>query len=832
MSAYKNQLIATSVLLIGAMLFSTTGMLASAHAQVLPSQRYHPSQVRQEAVPPSVHVPPQQSRPLAATAQQGQTRGAHYTFSDQAQQKQVDHAFYQRGTIAQTSYAAPVDQNATSSSAPSVPTILKDPAESLPAEHPAASPRFTAPKIAGEPIGDRPLRRSPADFAAGMNQVRSALPRIAPAELASEKDTIARQMAEIREKAKQRQAAEIEALKSGVAKAAEAMKATEVSKSTAVATAAPARSTNELRTADARSSDASVEIANSGSAVAEKTSSNEDNDLSASEFVRRISAQSKTQSPIAKATPAEHRREVPAADSMSRPTARKIAASAPRIGEITTTEIRQVSSESYVDDRPDASIRLAAPAISVETFGPKSVGVNKPAVYQVKVHNSSHTDADRLVVGVKLPSWVDIENVNLTSGSKEVTDGTDRARLVWNVDHIPGKSSQTITITAIPRKAEMFDMAVEWTLVPRTGKANVQVTEPRLEMNISGPKEVQFGEKALYHVTVRNPGTGTAENVTVMLPEALGGERASLGDIEPGKEKNFQVELLARTAGDLNLVATATGEGNLKVSADRKLMVRRANLEIALQGPALKYAGSVGRYQITLSNTGDATANDVVTAVALPSGVKFLGGIDSVKIIEGGLRWPVGSIDPGQVRTYEIDCQLDASGDLQLEVGARGNGDLAASSACLTTVETIADLVLTVADPKGPLPTGEMVMYEIRVRNRGSRAAKGINLVMQFSEGIEPHDANGVDHRIVPGQVLFSPIPQINPGQEMAFKVNAQAFQAGTHIFRAQLTCEDSDAREIAEGTTRFFGEDLTPPPTATANAGADSNEFSNDFTR
>ena len=37
--------------------------------------------------------------------------------------------------------------------------------------------------------------------------------------------------------------------------------------------------------------------------------------------------------------------------------------------------------------------------------------------------------------------------------------------------------------------------------------------------------------------------------------------------------------------------------------------------------------------------------------------------------------------------------------------------------------------------------------------------------------------------------------------------VNAQAIESGTHIFRAQLTCSDTDSREISEGTTRFFGE-------------------------
>ena len=233
-----------------------------------------------------------------------------------------------------------------------------------------------------------------------------------------------------------------------------------------------------------------------------------------------------------------------------------------------------------------------------------------------------------------------------------------------------------------------------------------------------------------------------------------------------------------------------------------------------------------------MTNTGDATASDVITAIALPTGVKFVGGADGVEQIEGGLRWPVGPMSPEQTRTYSIKCELNASGDLQIEAGVRGKGDLAASAACITTVETVADLVLEVADPKGPLPTGENVPYEIVVRNRGSRAAKGVNLVMQFSAGIEPDNATGLEHQIVPGQVLFSPIAQIEPGQELKFKVTATANKRGTHIFRALLTCEESDAREIAEGTTKFFGDAVSVGTDAVQTADAAAEASGNEFQR
>ena len=531
-------------------------------------------------------------------------------------------------------------------------------------------------------------------------------------------------------------------------------------------------------------------------AAIEKAKADAANSVSASEFINRLSA---APTPIKRSA-------------------------AP----IYDTNVRQVSTQ--VKEK-NAAIRLNAPAIEVETFGPASIGVNKAANYQVVVKNNSSTKAERILVGINLPQWVDIENVNLTTGGKEITDGENQARLVWSIDKIPGNASQTITVTAVPRKAEVFDVGVEWTLVPRVGKANISVTEPKLAMSISGPAEVLFGETALYHVTVRNPGTGAAENVVVMLPEALGGERATLGDIEAGKEKVFQVELLARTAGELNLVATAAADQELKTSAQRGLTVRRANLGVSLEGPGLKYAGSGAQYKVVITNSGDATANEVVTAVALPPGVKYLSGVESVKIIDGGMRWPVGALEPGQTRTYKINCQLNTSGDLQLEVGARGKGDLAASSACLTTVETVADLVLSVADPKGPLPTGEKIPYEIKVQNRGTKTAKGVNLVMQFSEGIEPLNATGLEHRIAEGQVLFTPITQIDPGQEMKFKVTAEALKSGTHIFRAQLTCQDSDAREIAEGTTRFFGEQVQPAASA-ASATIEANDFGGGFQR
>lgn len=752
---------------------------ASAFGQTTPSQRYQP--VRNGFAPPSVHVAPQNLKQLPNRVSTAPQKSSLYKFSDEARRSNSEYlsppetasSELSRNAVQQTSFQVETKGE------PAVPAILS-----------GRSASATATK-------------KPADFAAAMQQAGNHTPTIG-----------ANQLPGVPTATFQKPSSETGILIEPPAATQADKNDFQIGKLTVKRQRAQA---NAAQRVNQESRQAEFSALQPVEPVA---------DLSASEFIDQITVGDPV--PEIEVAPSDiNATKLIALQAGKFPPTSK---SNPQTNSPSETQIRTMSANTQTINGMKPVIQLRAPALEVDTYGPKSVGINKLADYQVVVKNNSSIQAERILVGVNIPSWVDIENVNLSTGEKELTDGKNQARLVWSIDKIAGNSSQTMIISAIPRKPQVFDVGVEWTLIPRVGSANVSVTEPRLEMSIAGPPEVLYGETAIYHVTVRNPGTGTAEDVVVMLPEALGGERASLGLIEAGKEKNFQVELLARTAGKLNLIAKAAAEGDLKVSAERDLVVRRANLEIAINGPGLKYSGSGAQYTVSITNTGDATANNIISAIALPTGVKYLSGVESVKLIEGGMRWPVGTLDAGQSRTFKVNCLLDTSGDLQLEVGARGRGDLAASDACVTKVETIADLVLSVADPKGPLPTGEDVPYEIKVQNRGSKTAVGVKLVMQFSEGIEPKEASGLKHQLTDGQVLFSPIEKINPGEEMTVKVTAEAMKAGTHIFRAQLTCEESDSREVAEGTTRFFGETIQPTATPVANEAKASALGSNDF--
>lgn len=450
---------------------------------------------------------------------------------------------------------------------------------------------------------------------------------------------------------------------------------------------------------------------------------------------------------------------------------------------------------------------MSIPSVEIQAFGPGVVGIHKSVQYRVTCKNRDTIDASRVSVSVNLPPWVRVQNVNVSNGRREKSEDTNSGKVVWMIDMLPSGQTQTMTLDVVATRAETFDLGIDWAMQPISANSRVAVTEPRLEMNIAGPNEVLFGETATYNVTVRNPGTGVAEGVVVMLPEALGGEKATIGDIPAGQERTFQVELLARAAGQLDLTTSAAASGNLQANSTRNILVRRPQLEVVVTGPPVKYAGSTGEFEVMIRNSGDAIARDVLAAIALPPGVQYLNGIDGAEAVENGLKWNIGSLDIGDMRRYRVQCQLNVDGQVTLEVAARGSGEIAAVSRTTTTVETVDDIVLSVEDPKGPLPVNQKVDYVIRIRNRGSRSSGQLNLTFMFSDGIEPASATGLSNTLEPGKVTFSPINNVEPGQEIALTVVAIAGQPGTHKFRAQLVGSPSDAFEVCEGTTRFYGE-------------------------
>jgi uncharacterized repeat protein (TIGR01451 family) len=473
---------------------------------------------------------------------------------------------------------------------------------------------------------------------------------------------------------------------------------------------------------------------------------------------------------------------------------------------LTTDSIQNSKSKTH---NSTASATSKSAALKVDITGPQGLTVGKPALYVVTVNNESDTAADEVHLRIPLPGFVTVQTTQPTSGEASVQpDGAGAARLMWLLPHVAGRSREQLKVQLVTGVGDSFDLAAEWTVRPAVARAAIQIKQPQLALALAGPGEMVFGEEKAFTLTVSNPGTGDAEHVVVSVTAANAPpQQFDAGLIPAGHKKEVPLAVVASQPGTIELQIAAAGEGGLEARTAGKVIVRKAEINVAIDGPPLKYAGSEAVYVVTVTNSGTAAADNVNLTLTLPPGAKYLGGLDGSSATATGVKWKIANLPARNDRQYEVRLQLSSPGANRIAIQSQAAASGTADGAAETLVEAVSDLKLVVQDPSGPLPTGEPATYELQIMNRGTQAARQVKVVMQFSDGVEPVGFEGCEARIVPGQIVCHPLPQLGAGEQATVRIKAKATNPGSHHFRVEVTTTDGDARLVTEGTTRFFAD-------------------------
>ena len=503
----------------------------------------------------------------------------------------------------------------------------------------------------------------------------------------------------------------------------------------------------------------------------------------------------------------------PAPTQAAAPTPAAQAVSTPPAGEPRSAAATQPAAP------PDNIFANQSPILGVQTTGPRSITVGKEASFSVAVTNAGEVAAQDVVVAIKIPEWTEVVGAKAANGSPVGAPHERGEPLVWRLPRLDARSKEQLVIRLIPRESRPFDLAAQWTCSP-VAQGMVEVQEPKLVMKLDGPSEVTYGQTQVYKLTISNPGNGDAENVVLVLAPVDGGAgapvRHQVGLLKAGENKPVEMELSARQAGSLAIKAVAVADGNLRAEVNEEILVRRAGLKTSILGPEMKFAGTPSTYNIVIANPGNAAADNVSVAAILPPGAKYISSAGGKYIeSENKVVWSMTNLRQGAEQEVELRCTLAAPGANRVQVLATAASDLADSSATITNVEALADLKLEVADPPGPLAVGEEMVYEVHIRNRGTKAAENVDVAGFFSHGVEPVNAQGGAHEIAPGQVVFKPIAAIPAGGEVVLRIKARADQPGNHVFRAEVNCASVGAKLASEQTTMFYGENRGPVRTA-----------------
>ena len=450
-----------------------------------------------------------------------------------------------------------------------------------------------------------------------------------------------------------------------------------------------------------------------------------------------------------------------------------------------------------------------SPRIETRWTKQSDINVGQPCDLMLTVKNSGDANASDVVVDVFFP-----RTVRLTAASPK--PATAQSSVVWEFPALDAGEEREIHITMIPsQRGELTANAnVRFSTAATTLMA---VEEPMLKVAMKGPSQVMMGEPASHVVTVSNPGTGVAHNVTVevTIPEGLQhpkGKRLKmdLGSVNPGEQRSVRLSMTAVAGGSQNVSVIATSGTELRQTASAKVAVLAPSLNLTVDGPALRYVGRDARYSLKLANDGQAVTNNVRAMYVVPKGFEYLYSSRGGKYDEATrtVTWFVGSVSPKEAIDLSLKLKPVTLGDFSHVARAISEHGAVAEANAATRIEGTASLVLEVLDLDDPVEIGRETAYEVRVRNEGSKQAQNVGLSFELPNGVKLINVKGpTKHIAESGLVVFKALPALEPGKTAIFQIHIQGADEGNHRVRARLTSDSIQEPLTVEELTRFYAD-------------------------
>ncbi|MEX0793960.1 MAG: hypothetical protein WD045_12550, partial [Pirellulaceae bacterium] len=422
------------------------------------------------------------------------------------------------------------------------------------------------------------------------------------------------------------------------------------------------------------------------------------------------------------------------------------------------------------------------PSLSLEKIAPPEIQIGKKATFELVLQNVGQVEARQVVVRDMVPA-----GTSLISTSPEAQAAADGS-LVWQIDSLSPGEKKLLKMELMPEK-EGDVGSVATVSFATMASVKTTVTRPRLSIQQDGASKVLVGDQLRIAVTLNNPGTGPASGVVIEanVPSGFTHQAGNelefeIGTLKPGETRQLELNLTAAQAARTVNRLVVRADGDLQAEHELDLEVIAPQLEVAINGPTMRYLDRPAKYTVSVTNPGTAPAQAIDLVTQLPKGLQFVeannaGQYDSAK---HAVLWSLEELPPGQTGTVELVALPIEAGDHRLLVEGTAKMGLTAKNESSVKVEGLAAIFFEVADLADPIEVGKESTYEIRVVNQGSKEATDVRVVAQLPAGLRGIKADGATRGVIEGQqVIFEPVSRIEPKGTVQFKIQVQGIAAG-----------------------------------------------------
>ncbi len=450
------------------------------------------------------------------------------------------------------------------------------------------------------------------------------------------------------------------------------------------------------------------------------------------------------------------------------------------------------------------------PAILIEKMAPEEIQVDRQATFQVRVRNAGNAVAHNVVVVDRVPRGTQF--VDAVPPVTPTADGT----LAWQLATVKPGEEIVLSINLMPKVAGEIGSVAQATF---QAQASVRAicTKPELKLDVTFPSEILIGQPATLDITVTNTGNGAAEKVVIEedVPEgfahAAGRQlEQEIGTLRPQESRRLTLILDTTQPGSYENHLSVRGEGNLYDEDIRQIHVTSPQLQLAMQGPTLRYLDRQATYTVHLANPGTATARNVELVTYLPKGMKYVtsdnqGQYDSQS---HAVYWSLEELPADKQGEVHFTILPIEPGTHKLKTDGRAELGLKQVCEHEITVEGLAELAFSVSDVADPIEVGSDTAYEIRVQNKGSKPDTDIQLLAELPEGVIPSTGDGPTAGTIEGQrVVFAPLARLGPNEEAVFKIHARGAVIGDHVIRVQVRSAELRVPVTKEEITRVYSD-------------------------
>jgi len=459
---------------------------------------------------------------------------------------------------------------------------------------------------------------------------------------------------------------------------------------------------------------------------------------------------------------------------------------------------------------PGASILegLQTPHLALQKVMPEEVVIDRPATLKTVIENVGNAVARNVTITDRVP-----QGTRLISTIPEAALSPD-GELRWSVGNLDPKVQLVIEMKVLPlREGEIGSVAS----VNYTGEASgrIGVTRPMLKVDVKAPAEVKLGETAQVEITISNPGTATATNIVLVekVPEGLYHrdgtvlENRAITALKPKEFKKLVLSLTCTGAGNLVNHVVVSADGNLMVEDKTTIRASAPVLNLEIAGAQKRFLERKSDYRLIVANKGNAPAHNVMLELTLPAAVQFVSTNQNgvYEASSHSVHWALEELPPQEAGEIELILMPMQRGEHSLRFTGTGENNLRAESTLPVNIDGIPAVTFEIVGDSSMVELGKEAAYEVRVTNRGTKAAENVKVRAMLAEGMSFVKAQGARYQENGGTIQFETIPQLAPKHESVYKFSARCQVEGDHRVTVHVMSDDLSSPIAKEESTRVF---------------------------